>query len=114
MCVFALAIVARVAQIQFIEGEKWKGKAESQTTAFRTIEATRGNIFSTDGSLLATSEPIYEIRWDANVPALTDEYFNEHITRNVSRIAFDTDRVSSHTYIQIYKCHVIGSMCHLT
>ena len=81
MCLFALGIVARVAQIQFIEGEKWKGKAESQTTAFRTIEATRGNIFSTDGSLLATSEPIYEIRWDANIPALTDEYFNEHIDK---------------------------------
>jgi len=81
MCVFALAIVARVAQIQILEGEKWKGKAESQTTAFRNIEATRGNIFSTDGSLLATSEPIYEIRWDANVPALTDEYFNEHVNK---------------------------------
>jgi cell division protein FtsI (penicillin-binding protein 3) len=81
MCVFALAIVARVAQIQFVEGEKWKGKAESQTTAFRTIEAVRGNIFSTNGSLLATSEPIYEIRWDANVPALTDEYFDEHVDK---------------------------------
>ncbi len=79
MCVFAIAIVARVAQIQFVEGEKWKEKAETQTTAFREIEASRGNIFATDGSLLATSEPIYEIRWDAAVPTLTDDYFNEHI-----------------------------------
>ncbi|MCF8462221.1 MAG: transpeptidase family protein [Flavobacteriales bacterium] len=79
MCVFAIAIVARVAQIQFVEGEKWKEKAETQTTAFREIEASRGNIFATDGSLLATSEPIYEIRWDAAVPTLSDDYFNEHI-----------------------------------
>lgn len=81
MCIFALAIVARVAQIQFVEGEEWKKKAEMQTTAVRTIEAARGNIFAVDGSLLATSEPIYEVRWDAAVPTLSDEYFNQHIDK---------------------------------
>ena len=79
MCVFALAIVGRVAQIQFVEGEKWKAKAETQTTSFVTIEAARGNIFASDGSLLATSKPIYEVRWDAAVPSLSDDYFDEHI-----------------------------------
>jgi len=87
MCLFAVAIVARVAQIQFIEGEKWKEKAETQTTAFREIEASRGNIFSNDGSLLATSEPIYEIRWDAAVPSLKDDYFNEHIGKLSRQLA---------------------------
>ncbi len=81
MCLFAIAIVVRVAHIQFVEGEKWKEKAETQTTAFREIEASRGNIFANDGSLLATSEPIYEIRWDAAVPSLKDDYFNEHIDK---------------------------------
>lgn len=98
MLFFAIAIVARVAQIQFVEGEKWKGKAESQTTAFRTIEATRGNIFSVDGSLLATSEPIYEIRWDANVPALTDEYFNEHIDKLSHQLSGLFNDKSAQTY----------------
>ncbi len=87
MCVFALAIVGRVAQIQFLEGEKWKAKAESQTTSFVTIEADRGNIFAADGSLLATSKPIYEIRWDAAVPSLTDTYFNEHIGTLASQLS---------------------------
>lgn len=81
MCLFALAIVAKVAQIQFVEGEEWRKKAQTQTTAFRTIEAARGNIFAVDGSLLATSEPIYEVRWDAAVPTLSDEYFNKNIDK---------------------------------
>lgn len=87
MCVFALSIVARVAQIQFLEGEKWKSKAETQTTSFITIEAVRGNIFASDGSLLATSKPIYEVRWDAAIPSLTDEYFNEHIGKLSQQMA---------------------------
>lgn len=87
MCLFAFAIVGRVAQIQFWQGKEWKAKAEDQTTAFRTIEAARGNIFAADGSLLATSKPIYEIRWDASVPSLTDEYFNDHIDQLSRQLA---------------------------
>lgn len=98
MCIFAIAIVARVFEIQILEDAKWEAKAESQTTAFRTIEATRGNIFSTDGSLLATSEPIYEIRWDANVPALTDEYFNEHIDKLSHQLSGLFNDKSAQTY----------------
>ena len=98
MLFFAMAIVGRVLQIQILEDAKWEAKAESQTTAFRTIEATRGNIFSTDGSLLATSEPIYEIRWDANVPALTDEYFNEHIDKLASQLSGLFNDKSAQTY----------------
>lgn len=98
MCVFALAIVGRVAQLQFIEGEKWREKAESQTTAFREIEAARGNIFAADGSLLATSEPIYEIRWDAAIPALSDEYFNEHIDKLSQQLAGLFNDKSAQTY----------------
>lgn len=98
MCVFALAIVARVGEIQFFEDEKWEAKAESQTTAFRTIEATRGNIFSTDGSLLATSEPIYEIRWDANVPSLSDDYFDEHIDKLSRQLSGLFNDKSAQTY----------------
>lgn len=79
MCLFAFAIVGQVANIQFVEGEEWRGKAQTQTTRFETIAATRGNIFSEDGSLLATSKPIYEVRWDASVPTITDRMFTDSV-----------------------------------
>jgi cell division protein FtsI (penicillin-binding protein 3) len=78
MVFFAFAIVGQIANIQFVEGEEWRGKAQTQTTRFETIEATRGNIFAEDGSLLATSKPIYEVRWDATVET-PDELFRDSI-----------------------------------
>lgn len=61
---FALAIVYKLYALQFVEGKKWKSKADSLTTRYFSIEAPRGNIYSIDGSLLATSVPEYEVRMD--------------------------------------------------
>lgn len=97
MVFFAFAIVGQVANIQFVEGEEWKGKAQTQTTRFETIEATRGNIFAEDGSLLATSKPIYEVRWDAAVETISDELFNDSVgalAAGLSRIFNDRSRES--------------------
>lgn len=114
MCLFAFAIVARIVQIQIFEGAKWKAKAETQTTTFREIEAARGNIFATDGSLLATSKPIYEVRWDANIPSLTDEYFDKHIdelSRQLSNLFKDK---SANTYKrELAQARKKGSQYHL-
>lgn len=79
MCMLGLAIVGRVVFVQFVQGEKWRAKAESSITNFHTIEAVRGNIYSDNGSLLATSVPIYEVRMDLACPGLTDEAFKEGI-----------------------------------
>ncbi len=64
------AIMYRIFAIQNIEGEKWKKKAESIALQYRTIKATRGNIYSDNGSLLATSLPFYKVAFD---PSLVDE-----------------------------------------
>ena len=68
MCLFGLAIIIQIVTIQFVQGDHWKSMAQQQTVSPVDIEAARGNIFAADGSLLATSKPIYDIRWDANVP----------------------------------------------
>lgn len=73
------AILGKVIYIQVIEGAYWKEKAENLTTVYRDIEAVRGNIYSDDGSMLATSIPIYEVRMDLNADGLTDEIFNQQV-----------------------------------
>lgn len=65
--VFALWVSFQMFRIQLIEGEKWLSQSDSLTIIRQDISPARGNIFSDDGSLLATSMPIYEIRWDATV-----------------------------------------------
>lgn len=76
---FGIAILVQVFRIQIVQGQDWIAMAESQTLAYKNIDALRGNIFADDGSLLATSLPTYEIRMDLKAEALTDEVFNKGI-----------------------------------
>lgn len=76
---FGLAIVGRVAQLQFSEGEMWKAKADSLTLSYRTIEPSRGNIYAADGSLLATSLPRYDVHLDLMAGGITKDKFNAEI-----------------------------------
>lgn len=78
MCVFALSIVYKIVQVQFIQGDMWREKAKQLTTAYVNIEASRGNIFDENGNLLATSLPYYEVGMDVNAPALTKDTFNRY------------------------------------
>lgn len=75
LCLFALAVVGKIAMIQFVEGEKWERKAARITTDLREIVPPRGNIYAEEGHLLATSVPVYEIRMDMRSEALKEEDF---------------------------------------
>ena len=79
LCMFGIAIMFQVFRLQFVQGEYWKNKAETLTTAFKNIEAERGSIYAADGSLLATSVPIYEIRMDLLAGSMTSEVFNKNV-----------------------------------
>lgn len=82
--VLAVAIVSRVVYIQAAQGEKWKAEAESMTRKDFDVEAVRGNIFATDGSLLATSVPYYEIGID---PLANDHIDDEHFDDSASALS---------------------------
>ncbi|HSY61254.1 MAG TPA: hypothetical protein VK796_05225, partial [Cytophaga sp.] len=56
---FSFAIGYRIINIQFIKSERWAKLHDENLLAFKDIKPTRGNIFSSDGSLLATSLPFY-------------------------------------------------------
>ncbi len=65
LLVFAVVISVKLINIQFVEGKKYRELAKNNTTKNFVIPASRGNIYADDGSLLATSVPKYEIRFDA-------------------------------------------------
>ncbi|MFW0717052.1 penicillin-binding protein [Pedobacter sp. N23S346] len=74
---FAFAVFMRLGQVQFVQGKKWKAMADSLSTRYVSVEATRGNIYSNDGSLLATSVPEYELRMDMFAGGIAeDKVFN--------------------------------------
>ena len=79
LCLMGVLILGQILKIQIGEGEKWRQRAESLTLDYKNISASRGNIFSSDGRLMATSVPIYDIRIDTRTDGLTPEIFKAGI-----------------------------------
>ena len=85
---FAFAVLLKLGDVQFIQGAKWKAKADSLSTKEFDIEAARGNIYSNDGSLLATSVPEYELRMDMIAGGIAkDEVFNAKVDSLAMKLA---------------------------
>jgi cell division protein FtsI (penicillin-binding protein 3) len=68
--VFALCVSAKIGHIQFVEGDKWAKMSEEINFDYKKVKATRGNIYSDNGSLLATDLPFYRVAID---PTLAKE-----------------------------------------
>jgi len=76
---FGLSVIIKVCTIQFAEGDYWREKEQALTMKYFNIEASRGSIYSSDGSLLATSVPIFELRMDVISEPVTDKIFYEKL-----------------------------------
>ena len=79
MLLFEVMIIGKIIFIQIKEGDELRALASSQEIIEVTLEASRGNILAADGSLLATSVPVFEIRMDVASPHIPDELFNNKV-----------------------------------
>ncbi|MBN2813818.1 MAG: transpeptidase family protein [Bacteroidales bacterium] len=70
-----LAVIGRVFYLQVFEKEEWMEKANTYALKTMNIPADRGSIYASDGRLLASSVPYYEIRFDAGCENLSDHTF---------------------------------------
>ncbi len=79
MLLFGLIIIARIVYIQFWMGDQILAKSLQQEFRVFSIEAHRGNILSDDGSLLASSIPVFEVRMDVGSPNIDQMTFDREI-----------------------------------
>lgn len=75
--VFAICVAVKIGHIQIAQGEKWKKMSEEINFDYKKVKATRGNIYSDNGSLLATSLPFYKVAIDPTLAK--DEVFKEGV-----------------------------------
>ncbi len=64
----AIAIMIKLTNIQWVDGNYYRKLAKERSVKNFIIPSNKGNIYSADGSLLATSIPNYSIRFDAVTP----------------------------------------------
>ncbi|NNC70601.1 MAG: transpeptidase family protein [Flavobacteriaceae bacterium] len=77
MFFFAIGITYKLIDIQFVKGDFYRDQAEKGTIQNFEIPANRGNVYTSDGSLLATSVSKFDIRMDA--VTISQENFEEGI-----------------------------------
>ena len=78
MLLVGLLIFGKALYLQFFEKELW-AMEENSSIRHKVIEPNRGNIYSSDGRLLAVSVPFYEIRMDFRSESFTRETFDQGV-----------------------------------
>jgi cell division protein FtsI (penicillin-binding protein 3) len=78
MFVVAVLVVIKLTNIQWVDGPYYRQLAKDLTVKNFQIPSNKGNIYSSDGSLLATSIPEYTVRFDAIAPKKED--FEENVS----------------------------------
>jgi len=99
--VMAILICIKLTNIQWVEGDYYRELANERTVKNFTIPANRGNVYSADGSLLATSIPNYTIRFDALAP--TKENFDKHIDALADSLSVMLGKPANHYHSELRK-----------
>ena len=72
--IFSFILIFKLFHIQFYENETGLGFEPESIVKNVILEPSRGNIYASDGNILATSIPRYELHWDS---VTTDDYLFE-------------------------------------
>ena len=72
--IFSFILIFKLFHIQFYENETGLGIEPESIVKNVILEPSRGNIYASDGNILATSIPRYELHWDSFT---TDDYLFE-------------------------------------
>lgn len=75
--IFSFGILYQIYKLQFVEGEKWEEISRTKGFQFRRVNATRGDLLSDDGRLLASSLPFYRVAFDPTQAA--DSVFDQKL-----------------------------------
>lgn len=78
----AILVFAKLIRVQYYDtfkGKTWAEYSLKNDLKLDTIPAMRGNIYSSDNSLLATSLPYYYVGFDTKVP--DSAYFNKNLDK---------------------------------
>ncbi len=101
--IFTIAIIYKLVQIQFIDGEDFRKKAQNLSVKYVDINARRGNILADDGSLLATSVPRFDLFVYLSPKTIDKKLFNDSIAALSSKLSEFFKDKTAEQYKQLLK-----------
>lgn len=101
MLVFSVAVIIKVLVIQIRDGEELLERANKRELKIRDEKAHRGNVFSNNGSILATSVPRYNIYFDPL--SVKQELFDSEIANLSDSLSRMLKVKSKSQYISSFK-----------
>lgn len=107
----AIGIAVKLTNIQWVDGDYYRKLAKERTVRNFVIPANKGNIYSADGSLLATSIPNYEIRFDAVAPKA--ETFEKNVGALADSLATVLTKSSSYYQNELRKARANNNRYYL-
>ena len=99
---FGILIVLRLAWLQIIESDVYQTSAASNRTRLLTIKAARGDIITSDGVVMATDQPIFQVNINSQtISELPEEQQTEIINTLVSIL--NDPEITAETITQLLK-----------
>jgi cell division protein FtsI (penicillin-binding protein 3) len=106
----AVGILLRTFDTAFVEKEKWEKVAESQKRPNRLILPGRGNIYSSNGKLMATSVPRYYTYIDFRADGFSVDTFRNSKVNGVDSLAVYLSRKFKNRTPAGYKAHLLRGL----
>ncbi len=106
ICFGFVAVICQIVKVQTYEKSELQPIEQSQVKTDIVVRPARGNILDTNGNLLATSVPLYDVFMDTRVEALHlggDTLFYKY----VDSIAEGLSRILRDTTPQAYKARMV-------
>lgn len=105
MVVLFLLAIAKMVFIQVVEKDKWMAVSERLERPDKELPANRGNIYSHDGKLMASTIPYYYLYMDTRVEALHKDNGQE-FKKNIDSLALCLSRKFGDRSAAEYRRHI--------
>lgn len=100
LVLFGLAIVAKVVNIQIFKGDEIVKNVKTTSTKRRSFPAERGDLYASDGSLLATSLTYYDVGLDLTSKAMSEDTLRKYVQALSDSLANLIEGKSSRQYYE--------------
>jgi len=99
MLLFGIAVVGRIIYIQVAEREELLEYAEKFSTRIIETEGVRGNIFSKNNTIIATTIPVYDVHFDP--VSIADSVYKKNIKGLADSLSVMLKKYSKSQYVSM-------------